>query len=257
MPKRSVPDGFIGYVRVSTTNQLDDGGSLREQALSLEEYAREQGMEIEIVPGSEPGHGPIAGRPRFREAIQKAGHRGWKLLVTNPCRLSREADHLKYIDLRKTPVWILREGQVTKQRLLKGIEIAARELLQLRADGAAGGLKHTSKYRTEEAKINARDGRAAGAKANGDRAFRNRLRVQEFIERNAGAVGMSRQQLVDTLNASGILNCISERKQKSKPWTIQSLRPVHRDVMEKIALDAEPDEALMGWSGGNAALGVI
>tara|TARA_R110002051_G_scaffold30487_1_gene70509 strand:- start:13277 stop:13939 length:663 start_codon:yes stop_codon:yes gene_type:complete len=220
---------------------MDDGEGLRSQTLALEEYALGQGMKIEIVPGSEPGHGPIAGRPRFREAIQKAEERGWKLLVTNPSRLSREADHLKYIDLRKTPVWILREGQVTKERLLKGIEIAARELLQLRADGAAGALKHTSGYRTEEAKINARDGRIAGAKSNGDRAFRNRLRVQEFIERNAGAAEMTHQQLVDALNTSGTLNCVSERKQTNKPWTIQALRPVRKDVMEQIALDAEPD----------------
>ena len=146
--------------------------------------------------------------------------------MTNACRLSREADHLKYIDLRKTPVWIFREGQVTKERLLKGIEIAARELLQLRADGAAGALKHTSGYRTEEAKISARDGRIAGGKANGDRAFRNRLRVQEFIEHNAGAAEMTHQQLADALNTSGILNCVSERKHTNRPWTIQSLRPV-------------------------------
>ena len=51
---------------------------------------------------------------------------------------------------------------------------------------------------------------------------------------------------VDTLNTSGILNCVSERKQTNKPWTIQSLRPVRRDVMEQISLDAEPDEAFNG-----------
>lgn len=246
MPRRKVSVGFIGYVRVSTTRLMDDGDGLASQTSKLQEYARGLGMDIEIVPGSEPGHGPIIGRPRFLEAIQKAEQRGWKLLVTKPSRLSREADHLKYIDLRKTPVWIFREGQVTKERLLKGIEIAARELLQLRADGAAGAHKHTSGYRTEEAEINAKNGRAAGAKANGDRAFRNRLRVQEFIEHNAGAAEMTHQQLVDALNTSGILNCVSERKRTYKPWTIQALRPVRKDALLQIQLDAEPDEAFAG-----------
>jgi hypothetical protein len=47
-------------------------------------------------------------------------------------------------------------------------------------------------------------------------------------------------------NAAGILNRDIEQPRTNKPWTIQSLRPVRRDVMEQIALDAEPDEAFIG-----------
>jgi hypothetical protein len=88
------------------------GEGLRSQWLALEEYARGRKMEIKIVAATEPGLGPIAGRPQFRDAIKKAEERGWKLLVTNPSRLSRQVDHLNYVNLRKTPVWVLNEGQV-------------------------------------------------------------------------------------------------------------------------------------------------
>ncbi len=79
MPRRKTSVGFIGYVRVSTERMMDDGEGLRAQTLKLEEYARGLDLEIEIVPASEPGHGPITARPRYLEAIQEAEQLGWKL----------------------------------------------------------------------------------------------------------------------------------------------------------------------------------
>jgi hypothetical protein len=169
MPRRKQPDGFIGYVRVSTEHQGDEGNSLRAQTLQLEEYVRGTDKLLEIVPGIEPGHGPIAGRPRFIEAIKKAEERGWKLLVVNPSRLSRDVDHLKYIDLRKTPVWIFGEGQVSKERLIKGVERAAFELEQLRKDGGTGGRSQNRGFHSEEASRNAREKHLKGGDANGAR----------------------------------------------------------------------------------------
>ena len=72
MPRRLVPDGFVGYVRVSTESLMDEGHGLQSQTLALKEYAVGQCLDIVIVPASEPGHGPIIGRPRFLEAIQQA-----------------------------------------------------------------------------------------------------------------------------------------------------------------------------------------
>ena len=241
MPRRKTSVGFIGYVRVSTERLMDDGEGLRAQTLKLEEYARGLDMEIEIVPASEPGHGPITARPRYREAIQKAEQLGWKLLVVKPCRLSRDVQHIKPIDLRRTPIWICGEGLASKERLLEGIKAAALELKQLRSDGHLGALKRAAGQRTTEAETNAHNGRAAGGKANGDRVFRNRLRVIDYLEQNAGASALTHRELVDALNTSGILNCVSERKRTYKPWTAQALRPVRKDAMLQIQLDAEPD----------------
>jgi hypothetical protein len=246
MPRRSLLSGFVGYVRVSTSSQLDDDESLRSQTVLLEEYAREMGMAIKIVPASEPGHGPIIGRPRFREAIRTAEELGWKLLVTNPSRLSREVDHVEYVDFRKTPVWVVGEGRISKRQLIEGVKVAQQELQQLRSDGSLGAKRRSSGFRTEEAKANAQFGRLAGAKANGDRAFRNRLRIQDFILQNPMSAQLTRKQFVDALNAAGILNCVSEGKKTFKPWTVQSLRPVRKDVVEQIALDSEPDDTFMG-----------
>jgi hypothetical protein len=246
MPRRLVPDGFVGYVRVSTESLMDEGHGLKSQTLALKEYAVGQCLDIVIVPASEPGHGPIIGRPRFLEAIQQARDRGWKLLVTNPSRLSRDVDHLKHINLRETPVWILDEGRISKRQLIEGVKVAQQELQQLRSDGSLGAKRRSSGFRTEEAKANAQFGRLAGAKANGDRAFRNRLRIQDFILQNPMSAQLTRKQFVDALNATGILNCVSEGKKTFKPWTVQSLRPVRKDVVEQIALDSEPDDTFMG-----------
>lgn len=239
MPRRKQPDGFIGYVRVSTEHQGDEGNSLRAQTLQLEEYVRGTDKPLEIVPGMEPGHGPIIGRPRFMEAIKKAEERGWKLLVINPSRLSRDVDHLKYIDLRKTPVWIYGEGPVSKERLTKGVERAAFELEQLRKDGGTGGRSQSRGFHSEEASRNAREKHLKGGDANGARAHRNRLKVQEYLEQHAGARTLSHQELANALNALGIMNRIKEKPITNKPWTVGSLRPVRRAVMEQIELDDE------------------
>ena len=240
MPRRKQPDGFIGYVRVSTTAQMDEGESLAAQKFRLEEYARGLGMQIEVVPGSEPGHGLMSGRPRFREAIQKAEAAGWKLLVTEPSRLSRDVDHLKYIDLRKTPVWVFGEGQVTKKRLLDGIAIAARELQQLRSDGSTGAKKRVPGNQSEQARESARLGRLIGGDGNAARAHRNRLSVRQFIEGDPNTETLGHQKLADALNSAGILNRASEHPVVDKPWTVGSLRPVRKAVMEQIAIDDEP-----------------
>ena len=64
---------------------------------------------------------------------------------------------------------------------------------------------------------------------------------KNFLEQTVGASEMTHLQLVDVLNTSGILNCVSERKRTYKPWTVQSLRPVRKDAMLQIQLDNEPD----------------
>lgn len=258
MPRRKLPEGFVGYVRVSTERQGDDGNSLSAQKFQLEEYVRGVGGELEIVPAMEPGHGPIAGRPRYLEAIKKAQERGWRILVLNPSRLSRDVEHLKHIDFRKTPVWVYREGQISKQSLIKAVEKAAWELEQLRRDGAAGARAREAGFRTGEASDRATAGRARGGDANADRAHRNMLRVQDYIERNPEAGELSHQKLADALNAARIQNRVKESPITDKPWTVGSLRPVRRVTMERIALDRElavEDELREGVGSGTEALG--
>ncbi|MGJ8590314.1 MAG: recombinase family protein [Yoonia sp.] len=229
----------IAYVRVSTEHQGDEGTSLRSQTLQLEEYVRSTNKLLEIVPGMEPGHGPIAGRPRFMEAIKKAKERGWKLLVLNPSRLSRDVDHLKCVDLRKTPVWICGEGPVSKERLTKGVERAAFELNQLRKDGGIGGRSQDREFQSEEARRNASEKHLSGGAANAERAHRNRLKVREYLEQHPGSENLTHQQLANALNAAGIMNRVKEKPITDKPWTVGSIRPVRKTAMERITMDKE------------------
>ena len=242
MPRRKQSGGFIGYVRVSTERQGDEGNSLAAQTFQLREYVRGVGGELEIVPAMEPGHGPINGRPRFLEALKKAEERGWRLLVIDPSRLSREVQHLKLIDLRKTPVWVYRAGRISKQDLIKAVKAASWELKQLRQDGAAGARARRVGFHGEDAQTKAADGRKSGGNANADRAHRNVLRVQGYIERLEGGEQQSHRELANALNTAGIMNRVKEKPFTDKHWTVQSLRPVRKTAMERIALDRTIDE---------------
>jgi hypothetical protein len=128
-----------------------------------------------------------------------------------------------------------------KQWLLKGVKDAARELIQLRSGGAAGVSKRLSGYRTEEAKEQAGSGRRTGGDANASRAHRNRLRVRRFLEKNPVAGSMTHRELSEALNGAGLLNCKKKNPTLDIYWTVQSLRPVRKDVLEKMRLDSEPD----------------
>ena len=63
----------------------------------------------------------------------------------------------------------------------------------------------------------------------------------------------SHQQLVDALNIAGVLNRKKERSTLDIPWSAQSLRPVRKDVLEQISIDAEPDDEVTSLFEGVAA----
>jgi len=238
----SYPDterGFIAYVRVSTDRQMDYGQSLKSQRLTLEQYARELGMAIEVVPACEPGHGVLAGRPRYMEALQKARLKGWYLLVTDPSRLSRSVDHLRQIDQRRVPVWILGEGRQTRADLMKRVAAAERDLEFPRAAGCKFGALGSKAKLTPDSARRAQDGRKLGGRNNAERAHRNRVRVLDFIRSNPSLEKATHAELAEALNSAGIRNRRRESPVVDVDWDKVSVRHVRRLVMEDLNLERQ------------------
>ena len=242
MPRRKTPLGFVAYIRVSSDKQGYQGESLPDQRLILEEYAKGMGRELKIVPAIERGHGSLTGRPRYREAIRLSEELGWPLLVLNPSRLSRSVAHLKLIDFRKSPVWVVGRGRLPKKDVVKEVRAAALGVRQNSVNGTLGGNKPKKRSGSAVAKQKSHERAMKGGRGNAERAHRNRLNVQHYLTLHPEALDIGPARLRDALNAAGILNRKSEHPVRDVLWTTEALRPVLRDVKSQIALDNEPDK---------------
>lgn len=239
MSRPKTERGFIAYVRVSTDRQMDSLQSLKSQRLALEQYAQERGMAIEVVPACEPGHGVLAGRPRYMEALQKARLKGWYLLVTDASRLSRSVDHLRQIDQRRVPVWILGKGRQTRADLMKLVAAAERDLEVPRAAGRKFGALGGKAKLMPDAARRAQDGRKLGGRNNAERAHRNRVRVLDFLRSNPSLEKATHAQLAEALNIAGIRNRRRESPVVDVDWDKVSIRYVRRIVVEELNLERQ------------------
>ena len=132
-----------GYVRVSTTEQMDDGNSLLAQRRSLEKYAQSQKRElVQLHPDSHSDALPYDKRSRLKAAVRKAEELGCSILVSSPDRLSRNLDVLQRLDLRKTPIWVVDRGRLTRSDLEREIAKAAGDLDQRRQAAVLSWSKH-------------------------------------------------------------------------------------------------------------------
>jgi DNA invertase Pin-like site-specific DNA recombinase len=71
----------LGYIRVSTDEQAEHGGSLAGQELALRDHAERQGWDLEIV--AEPGVSGknLTARPRITEALARLSRGEADLLI--------------------------------------------------------------------------------------------------------------------------------------------------------------------------------
>ncbi|AGI69013.1 hypothetical protein OAN307_c35350 [Octadecabacter antarcticus 307] len=238
--------GFIGFVRVSSDKQAYEGESLAQQKVLLDEYATVFGTTVEIpYPCVEKGHGTSTERQNFRLTVKEARERCLPILVRDASRLSRSVKDLNLIDLRKTPVFVVGEGRVTKKRLCELVQKAEEQLEQLRIDGKQSRLRNGVSAKKPKSKAFKPKNTRAGALGNQDRAHRRVRKVQQFLNQHPDFCDLTLNQLIQKLHAADIKNLKSERTGKSIDWTVGALRPVRKAALEQIALDAEPMDELI------------
>ena len=94
---------IVGYARVSTTRQMNEGDSLATQAMLIKEFAAQKNRKlVELHTDSTSGALPFTKRSTLQAAVNQAKALGCPILIASPDRLSRNLDVLQHLDLRKT-----------------------------------------------------------------------------------------------------------------------------------------------------------
>tara|TARA_R100001369_G_scaffold89568_1_gene127356 strand:+ start:212 stop:1114 length:903 start_codon:yes stop_codon:yes gene_type:complete len=246
----------VGYIRVSTRRQGEEGISLDEQAHMLRGYCDDKKLHLLSIQeddGSAAGAQDHLLRDGYREAIKIAKDEGAIIVVPSVDRLARHPDVLPEIVDNNLQVISVSDGRRLSRRVLRGlIERARRErdLISRRAsEGAARaksrGVKLGNKKNLKVAQRN-------GAVSNMVRADRKVQELADFMEHTSGWEEMPLREKVDLLNRSGLLNLVSEKRGERQPWTIGSIRkPLKKAEAEldmRKQLDAQDKQGIHGFS---------
>lgn len=109
----------VGYIRVSTQEQAEDGESLERQAARIKAYCEAKGFEQPEIISDEGISGSKKNRPGFQHivAMCKAGQLG-KLIIYDSSRLNRDVrnayDFFELVDRAGVEVHDIQSGGVIK-----------------------------------------------------------------------------------------------------------------------------------------------
>ena len=99
----------LGYVRASTTRQVDEGASLQTQERLIRQAAEARGWDIEIVVEQARSAGSLRGRPALLEALERLDRgQAHALLALRLDRISRSVrDLADMLDRARRKGWSL------------------------------------------------------------------------------------------------------------------------------------------------------
>jgi predicted site-specific integrase-resolvase len=216
---------LVGYVRVSTTRQIDDGNSLETQRQSIELYAKEMNRElVEIYSDSTSGALPYTKRSCLKDAVRKAEALGCPIIVASPDRLSRNIDVLRHIDLRKSQIWVVGRGRLNRSELDQEIAEAALGLEQRREAGVSSWTSSARRKRTPGSTPATRDGGLIGSKSNKARSDENQAQIQRVLEARPETISMTCPEIALFLNELGVANENGRANDGPVLWTPTTLR---------------------------------
>lgn len=234
---------MVGYTRVSTERQAEQGESLDAQADLLRQYAVEHRFDLPLIfqdAASASGASSFLRRGDLRAAVIEARERGVPLLVARIDRLARDTSALRHPDVSGIEIYsVANGGRVTRKQLRNAIREAQREAedISRRAqkdwrDTAMNGRRRRLSGPTKEH-------RRSGTISNMLRADQKVRDLADFLERNPDWNHARTKSLAGHLNESGLWNLVSERDSVRKPWTENSLRKPLKKARELLALQAE------------------
>jgi DNA invertase Pin-like site-specific DNA recombinase len=238
-----IRQSLVGYIRVSTIEQMDDGNGLEAQRRAIEQYAQSQRRKlVHLYTDSHSGALPYDQRSNLKAAVRKAEELGCSILVSSPDRLSRNLDVLQHLDLRKTPIWVVGRGRLTRSDLEREIAKAAGDLDQRREAGVLSWSTAARRKRSPGNTQRMLDGARVGSTANQIRAHRNDIIIMEVLETRPEAKSMNCRELAQFLNELGLKNDNGRDPNGPVLWTTSTLRrPLHR-VRQAIEANSEPLE---------------
>lgn len=238
----------VGYIRVSTERQGEEGVSLDEQAHMLRGFCHHRKYDLISIQEddrSAAGSNDHSFRPGLQEAIRIAEREGASLLVPSADRLARNTNALSQILEYGLRVISVADGRRLGRKSLELLidraqrerDVIAERVRKGAKRAKANGVKLGNQKNLPVAQRN-------GAISNVARADRKVRELADFIEQQSGWSEMKLREKVECVNAIGPHNLISERRNERRPWTISSIRkPLKRaeeEVLFRNAMALEP-----------------
>jgi DNA invertase Pin-like site-specific DNA recombinase len=233
----------IGYVRVSTREQEQNGISLDAQSALLREYAHQQSMElVGICEDAQSAYDQHSSkRPGLREALSRSAFEGLPILVVSIDRLSRSIKDLSLPEFSAAQIISVKEGKVGPRKLrklVKAAEAMSANAARLAREMIRSGIK---KGRKPGNKTNLKEAQRSGAINNMLRSQRKVLGLADYIAKNPSIAALSWSGRVEVLNSAGNFNLVSEVHGETRPWTIGSLRKPFTAALAEIQMHEDMD----------------
>lgn len=240
----------VGYIRVSTKRQAQEGGSLEEQAYVVRGFCDEKQLKLETIEEDDCSAAGAQGhlyRPGLRRALRIAKENNAAILVPSVDRLARHPAVLE--DIFESNVAVIsiaerrRVGRRSLERLLHEAQRDRDEIAGRARNGMARARKRGVKLGN---RTNLPIAQRKGAISNAARADRKAQELADFIERTPGWDKMTLREKVELVNRSGPHNLISEKRDERRLWTDSSIRKPLKRAEEEILLRKEmEDEAII------------
>lgn len=237
---------MIGYGRVSTQRQADQGESLAGQVEAIRLFGDQNSFAVtQIYSEDASAYGATSHLKRgdLIGAVRQARALGIPLVVTRLDRLARNRQALKLLDVPGLEIFSIADGgRVTKRRLRAAIREAQREARELSLS-AKESWSRVEKRRRRKAHGGPKDdARRQGLMSNMLRHDRKVREVADFLRTNPAWLPAGARRLSRHLNETGLLNLVSDTHAIRKPWTKDSLSKILDEARKVLELEAELDK---------------
>jgi DNA invertase Pin-like site-specific DNA recombinase len=234
-------NGFVGYIRVSTRRQEDQGDSLTAQLDQITAYASAKNSPLFSVYQDAASAFGSGSRERvgLKAAINQALQLNVPILVSSIDRLSRSLKDLRLIERKGLSIHSADRGKVSLPTL-KGFIAAAEAESAAKATRAAEQHRSTAKKK-RRLPDNFAESQRKGAISNCLRSEQRAREVADFLLKNPRAGNMTHQALAEAMNKTGPLNLKSAKNNVRGPWTKEALRPVRKKAEQLLVAEEEMD----------------
>lgn len=236
----------VGYIRVSTPRQAQEGGSLDEQGYVVRGYCSEKKLSLLTIEEDDCSAAGAQGhlyRPGLRRALRIAKEKNAAILVPSVDRLARHPAVLEDIFESNVPVISIAErrrvGRKSLERLLHEAQRDRDEIAGRARAGMARARKRGVKLGN---RTNLLAAQRKGAISNAARADRKSQELADFIERTPGWEKMTLREKVELVNRSGPHNLISGKRDERRLWTESSIRKPLKRAEEELLLRKEMED---------------
>lgn len=228
---------YIGFTRVSTPRQAEEGNSEQEQADRIREFVGQLGGELLGTFGEQwTGMGRKATtNADLRAALKVAQEANATVVVTNIDRLGRSeavADLLKSFRVKVLPInigYVISDAEV---RRLLGDARAVGESIQRKSKAAGSGAKG----KPSRNQTNLPDAQRRGGIETLDRMHQRTERLAEILRKHDPELRLTRQEVADLWNGLGIAPL------RAKTWNKENVRRPLKRVRELFKEESYEDD---------------